>query len=141
MTSFWKNWLRVWVVGVAVFGLVLCGAAFADSDGAARIVFELFDNPMPGNPDALHRFALGLVGAVTLGWGLSMGVLFEILFDTPRDRAARGWRAFTVAFLLWYVVDNAISIATGFWLNAVSNTLFLLAYLVAVVASGALRKT
>ena len=47
--------------------------------------------------------------------------------------------ALTLALIIWYVIDGIISIATGFGLNAVSNTAFAIAYFIPLLASAALR--
>jgi hypothetical protein len=140
VTKFWQNWLTIWAVGVAIFGLVLAGGAFAATDGLTRFLFLLFQNPLPAGPDQHHRFAIGLMGAVTLGWGLTYLVSFKALHALDHGVAAPLWRGMTLASLAWYVIDSSISIATGFWLNAVSNTLVIALYLVAVIGNGALRR-
>ena len=43
------------------------------------------------------------------------------------------WRGIVNAVLIWYVLDSALSIATGFWLNIVPNTLLLVLLLVPIV--------
>jgi hypothetical protein len=81
------------------------------------------------------RFSVALMGAVTLGWG------FTILFLLPAIHAAGApaWKGLTAALFIWFVIDSAFSVATGFALNAVSNTGLLIAYLIPVLASGALK--
>ncbi len=66
------------------------------------------------------------VGALVAGWLLLWGdlSLANILTGTV---------------LVWYVIDGAISLATGFALNAVSNTALLTLYLFPVLRSGVLR--
>lgn len=48
------------------------------------------------------------------------------------------WREITAAIAVWYGVDCAISIGTGFPLNAVSNTALVIGYLAPVLGSGVL---
>ena len=137
MSTFWKNWLTIWCFAVCLFGAILAGGAFAATDGIAYTLFEIFGQQGPLSEEAPMRFMVGLVGAVTLGWGLTMFVAFQaahLLEENGRPL----WRHMTVFFLIWYVVDSTISIATGFWPNAVSNTVFLAGYLIPVFATGAL---
>lgn len=137
MSKFWQNWLSIWAAGVTIFGLALAGGAFEATDGLTRALFTLFENPLPEALDSHHRFAIGLMGAVTMGWGMTYHAAFQALHRL--DNAAGLWRAITFASLTWFVVDSAISVATGFWMNAVSNTLLLVAYLIPVGKTGVLR--
>jgi hypothetical protein len=139
MTDFWKNWLNVWSAAVTLFGVVLALAAFAATDGLARFVFALFQMPLPQNMDMLHRFSIGLMGAVTMGWGMTAYVAFQAAYMLDTPKAARIWRQITIVLLVWYVVDSCISVATGYWINAVSNTAIMGLYLMAVIKSGATR--
>lgn len=138
MTRFWSNWLLVWCWGVLAFGALLATAAMPGLDGAMRMLFGLF----AGNPETAAtfdlpavRFGLGLQGALTIGWAMTMFAVVE----AAKTIGAPIWRSFTFAMLAWYVIDSAISISTGFWLNAVSNTALMAAYLIPVLASSALR--
>ena len=49
------------------------------------------------------------------------------------------WMGITVSIVIWYAIDSILSIATGFWLNAVSNTIFSATFLIPVIRSGVLR--
>jgi len=138
MTGIWKNWMTVWAWGVVAFGALLMTGAFPGVDGLVRDVLVLFGNLPDGGTileDRAMRFAVGLMGAVTMGWGLT------IAFLLPAISAAgpSGWRALTLALAIWYVVDGLISVTTGFAANAVSNTALAIAYVIPVLGSGALR--
>ncbi len=103
-----------------------------------RLVLTMFSGgAVP--PDALDqpivRFGIGLQGALTLGWGLTMMALIE----AAKTLDAPVWRKLTLALVVWYVIDSAISIATGLALNAVSNTVLMAGYLIPVLASGVLK--
>jgi hypothetical protein len=139
MNKYWQNWFLAWAIFVALFGLVLAGGAFAATDGLTRALFTLFGNPMPDAPDPLHRFAIGLMGAVTMGWGLTFFGAFKALFELEPAKAAPIWRWILLTSLIWYVVDSTISVATGFWMNAVSNTIVMLLLLIPMVKSDAMK--
>lgn len=139
MSRFWQSWFSTWAAVVVIFGLVLAGGAFAATDAPAKIAFTLFGNPLPADIDAHHRFAIGLMGAVTMGWGLTYFATFKALFELEPAKAAPIWRWVLFASLVWYVIDSAISIATGFWMNAVSNTALLVLLLIPLAKSGAMR--
>lgn len=137
MTDFWRNWLRLWALGVALFGLVLAGAGLSATDGAARALLER----MGGAPVAFDpplRFAVALMGAVTLGWALTMLAAMRAA-GTMGAAARRLWRGLLGAMLVWFAIDSALSIATGFTLNAVSNSLLLALFLWPLWRSGVLR--
>ncbi len=140
MTSFGKNWLSLWSGAVTLFGVILALAAFAPTDGLARLVFALFQMPLPEDMDNLHRFSIGLMGAVTMGWGMTLYVAFQAVHLLAPADAPRIWRNVTIVALIWYVVDSYISVATGYWLNAVSNTVFIVLYLAPVMKSGVMQR-
>ena len=139
MSKVWQNWFSAWAIFVALFGLVLAGGAFAATDSLTAALFALFSNPLPADIDAHHRFAIGLMGAVTMGWGLTYFGAFKALYVLDSATAAPIWRYFLGISLVWYVVDSGISIATGFWINAVSNTIVIVLFLIPLVKSGAMR--
>ena len=139
MSKDWQNWLSAWAILVTVFGLVLAGGAFAETDGLTTMLFTLFGNPLPSDIDAHHRFAIGLMGAVTMGWGLTYYGAFRALHALDPATAAPIWRYLLLTGSVWFVIDSAISIATGFWMNAVSNTVFIVLFMIPLFKTGALK--
>lgn len=138
MNNAMQNWLRLWAWGVVLFGALLAAAGFASSGAPALFLIGQFGAGTFA-PDHIHRFAIGLMGAVSIGWGLTLIVTLRALFALDMPKAAPLWRTLTGAVLVWYVIDGAISLATGFALNAVSNTALLTLYLFPVLRSGVLR--
>ena len=139
MSAFWRIWLTVWCWVVVVVGVVLAGAGLDATDGATEMMFSIM-GPAGGFDWTPHlRFATALMGAVTLGWGLSFLAAFNAAHRLG-DQAGPVWRMLTAAAIAWFVIDSALSVATGFWLNAVSNTGLILGYLAPVIASGVLRR-
>ncbi|WP_340646418.1 hypothetical protein [Phenylobacterium sp.] len=140
MSAFWRNWLTVWGWAVALFGLVLAGAGLEATDGPTRLLFGLLKGPEDLVLDPPMRFAIALMGAVTLGWAITL----LVTFDAAHKLGAQGgatWRGVMISAAAWYVIDSGLSIATGFGLNAVPNTLLLAGLLLPLLASGVLRKT
>ena len=136
MNGFWKTWLNIWCLGVGLFGLVLAGGAFAATSGPVERLFDILGGGPPEITPAL-RFSLAVMGAVTLGWALTFYAAFSAAAALgPQGRSA--WRVVTVAVAGWYVIDCWLSIATGFALNAVPNTLLLAGYPAPVWRSGVL---
>jgi hypothetical protein len=139
MRNYWQNWLSAWSAAVVIFGVVLAGGAFEATDGLLRALLTLFSNPLPDVMDAHHRFGFGLMGAVSLGWGLTFYGAFKALHALDAKTAAPIWRFMNIGIFAWYLIDSYISVATGFWMNAVSNTLLVIAYYIPVLKSGVLR--
>ncbi len=177
MQGFWKHWMIAWFVFGMAFAIVLALAAWPPADGITRPILGLiagdahpssiFD-PMP------MRFAIGLQGALSLGWLLTMMIAMRAAdrlahfqqkwrggfvpenapiqssrasdptksgLDFVDDaQGAQIWREITAAISVWYVVDCAISLGTGFPLNAVSNTILIIGYLIPVLGSGVLSR-
>jgi len=138
MTIFWRNWLSAWCWGVALFGLVLAGAGLEAPSGPPRLIFGLLNGPNSPVLNAQMRFSVALMGAVTLGWALTLRVALGAAHALG-DRARPTWRGITVSLLVWYVVDSSLSVATGFGLNAVSNTVIVAAFLLPILRGGVLR--
>lgn len=138
MSGFWRNWLTIWCWAVGLFGLTLTGAAAEITSGPVRLLFDIFNGPGELDLDAHMRFSVALLGAVTLGWSLTFAAAFQAAHMLG-DRSRPVWIMITASVVGWYAIDSSLSIATGFPLNAASNTILFAAYLVPVIASGVLR--
>ena len=139
MARIWQNWLMVWCGAVGLFGLVLVGSGWPTASGPVTAVLEVMNGPQTLQFEPHLRFSLGLLGAVTLGWSLTLAVAFRLVPLLDPDHRPRAWQGITAAIVAWYIVDSTLSVATGFWPNAASNTVFVLGFLVPVVLSGVLR--
>lgn len=138
MTPFWRHWLRMWCWGVTAFGVILAAAAIPALDAPTRLFYDLVHWPIDGASsfDENVRFTCGVLGAVTMGWGMTI----LALIDAAEKLGASVWRALTSALVIWFVVDSAISVAAGAPGNAVSNAVILALYLAPVFASGAINR-
>lgn len=139
MTGLWRRWMAIWRWSVAGFGLVLAGAAFEATSGPVRMIFALLGAETPLAMDEPLRFSIALMGAVTLGWWLTLEAAFKGI-DLLGERAAPVWRGVTLSVVGWYVIDGALSAATGFALNILPNTVLLIGYLIPVLATGVMRR-
>ncbi len=128
----WTTQMTLWCFGVMVFGLVLMGGAFAPTAAPVTLLLEVLGADAPIRYDPLHRFSLALMGAVSLGWGATLLAVARITPDLSAQQAQKLWRMVTWAVLLWFVVDSSLSVATGFWRNAIPNTVLLGWYLLLV---------
>jgi hypothetical protein len=139
MSDFWRSWLNVWAWGVIGFGAILALFSFPATDGASRLFYELIQNPVAAVPDRHFRFAMGLMGCISMGWGLTMLTCFKAAAMLKGEQARSIWRGFTFAAVFWFVTDGIASIYMGFPLNAVSNTVLIVLYLIPVWKSGVLK--
>lgn len=138
MSGFWRNWMTVWCWAVGVFGVVLAGAGLEATSGPSRLVFALLQGPEALVLNAQMRFSVALMGAVTLGWSLTL--MTTIKAALKLGEAGRStWIGLIVSVLTWFVIDSSLSIATGFGLNAVSNAILLAGFLLPLFQSGVLR--
>lgn len=136
MDNFNRKWLTLWAWGVLLFGVVLAGFGFAATDGASRMVFEMLGHPVSADPGPHLRFAVGLMGCVTMGWAVTLLAAFKAAWALPADQAAPIWRLVLVSAFVWLVPDSIISVATGFALNVVSNAILLVLLLIPILRSG-----
>lgn len=139
MSNFWKNWLTIWAWGVIVFGAILGLFTFPATEGPSRLFYALIQKPVPAQPDDYFRFAMGLMGCISMGWGLTMLTCFKAAWMMEPDKAKGIWRSFTFAVLFWFVTDSIASIYTGFPFNAVSNIVLVVLYVIPIWRSGVLK--
>jgi hypothetical protein len=139
MSAFYRNWLNLWAWGVIAFGAILALFAFPATELPSRLFYDLIQGSVPAEPDRHFRFAMGLMGCISMGWGLTMLTCFKAAAMLEGEQARQIWRGFTFAALFWFVTDSAASIYTGFPLNAVSNMVLTGLYLVPVISSGVLN--
>lgn len=120
MTEFWRKWL---IVAAAITGLAGLGFAVLTATGAIGIHNTIFDLVfLPGEMDApagdSGSFAMGVTGAVLVGWAAMMIVL---LTSRSTSSLPDTWRALAVGLVAWFVVDGIVSIAAGAFGNLVLN--------------------
>lgn len=138
MTDFWRSYFTLWSLFIIVFGFVLVGAGLTATDGIATLIFGIVGaTDIAWTP--VLRFAVALMGAVTLGWGMTLLVAIRAAIALG-DQGATVWRGILLAMMVWWVLDSAMSVATGFWLNAVSNSLILAVFVIGLIGSSALRR-
>lgn len=139
MTGTTRALMQAWCLAVILFGTVLALAAFPATDGIARAILAIMGGGEVPMTDAL-RFAVGLMGAVTMGWGFTMLAVANASAALDAVVARPLWRGIGLAFAAWYVIDSVISVRTGFALNAVSNSILFAAFLAIAARAGAFRR-
>jgi hypothetical protein len=139
MSDFYKNWMRLWAWGVVLFGAAIALFAFVPTEGPMRIFFDLLGKPIPAAPDEHFRFAMGLMGCISVGWGMTYLAAFEAGHQLTGAAATKLWRGIFLSAAVWYVIDSYVSIHTGFWRNAISNSVLAVLFLIPMLKSGVLR--
>lgn len=138
MSRFWRTWTIGWCWAVGAFGVILAASAFEATDGPTRWLFGLLNNRVAFDPDAHTQFSLAVLGAVTIGWSLTLLAAVQAAHQLG-DQARSVWILITSSVVVWYVIDTALSLATGFGLNAIPNTLFLMAFLLPIIRGDVLK--
>ena len=137
MSILWKRWLSLWAAAVTLFGLVLAGAAFDATSAPVEALMRTLNPAAQEDFTPALRFAVALMGCVTLGWGVTTYAAMQAAWRMGAD-ARPLWLGLTAAIALWFVTDSTLSIATGYGLNALSNAAFFAAFLLPIWRSGVL---
>ena len=132
-------WMRGWCAAIGLFGMVLVGGGFEATSGPIRLFFEFLNGPGELDLNPHIRFILAILGAVTIGWGLTLMAVIQAHWQLGKQASKSIWMGIAASIVIWYVMDSILSIATGFWLNAVSNTIFSATFLIPIIRSGVLR--
>jgi hypothetical protein len=133
------TWMTGWCGAVGLFGIILAGAGFELTSEPVRILLDFLNGSGELDLNPTMRFSLAILGAVTIGWSLTLMAVIQIANQLEKRVSKSIWTGMTASIAIWYVVDSILSIATGFWLNAVSNTIFSATFLIPVIRSGVLR--
>ncbi len=132
-------WMTGWCAAVGLFGMILAGSGFEVTSGPVRILFDVLNGPGELDLNPYVRFSLAVLGAVTMGWSLTLMAVIQVANQLEKQVSKRIWIGIAASIVIWYVIDSILSIATGFWLNAVANTIFSATFLIPVIRSGVLR--
>ncbi len=138
MSRFWRTWMMGGCLAVGLFGVILAASAFEATAGPTRLLFGLLNARVAFDPDAHLRFSLAVLGAVTVGWSLTLWATVQAA-HLLGDQARPVWGLVTASLVIWYVIDTALSLATGFGLNTIPNTVFLVVFLLPIIRSGVLK--
>jgi hypothetical protein len=138
MSSFWRNWMTGFCLATGLFGIILVGGGFEITSGPTRLIFDLLNGPGELRLDPHMRFSLAVLGAVTIGWSLTLLAAVQAANQLGKRLGKSIWILVTASVVSWYVIDSSLSIATGFGLNAIPNTVFMAAFLLPVIRSGVL---
>jgi hypothetical protein len=139
MSNFWRNWMRLWCIGVGVFGAVLSAGASDVTSGPAHFLLDVLNGSGSISPSPELRFSLAVLGAVTIGWSVVLFGAIEVAASlAEKGRTLWGW--LTAGVVTWYVIDGALSVMTGFGLNVVPNSILLATFLLPLLLAGVLKR-
>lgn len=132
--NFWWRWLVAADIIVIVFGATQSLLPNLVRQGFSLMVFGSADYMESFPPDAIRYITLAhaIMGAVMIGWGVSM---MYTLLTQFRNGEWTGWISIAIALTLWFIPDTVMSILTGFWQNAVLNIGFILLFVIPLAAT------
>lgn len=139
VSPFWRVWFYGWCVSMLGFAVVMAVGALDGFDAPFRILMALlnFGEPVPITP--VLRFVSGILGGVLLGWIVALSLTLRVAM--AMGHAGRPlWLACTLGLIAWYALDSTLSVATGFGLNVVPNTLALGMFLIGIAGSKVLTR-
>jgi hypothetical protein len=121
-----KSYLKFTAFVVGSFAPVFFLGTMPATAEPARLTLDLLSWPIDGattyaSPDV--RFLSALTGGFLLGWGVTIWVLAQSLYDKAPEQVRR---AVVAGLLAWFVLDSSGSIASGNASNAAFNVLVLL---------------
>jgi hypothetical protein len=138
-SSLWINWLLAIAAGVVVFGLVLVLAPSIARQGFSLLVYTSTDRIDSFGHEPLMYISLAhaVIGGVMVGWGVA-------LFYVTKSLLARGeriaWNLVALSVGAWFVPDTSYSLLSGYWQNAMLNTVFLALFALPLWATRGLRR-
>jgi len=86
----------------------------------------------------IERFSFGLMGAITIGWGLTLFYFFRAAHAS--NMGNKMYRQAFVVLIIWNLIDGYISYHTGFRLNIASNLLLSLGFVIPLYWTGKLQR-
>lgn len=123
------------------FALAIAGAAWPPTSGLFNFLYDMVDWPMDGAV-AVAAEQTRLLSAIAGGVFASWSVLLILIIAPAVGRGDEDIRrSALIAVLVWYFIDSAGSLAAGFPVNALFNTLYLATLLapLMMVKGGAAR--
>ncbi len=135
-SSLWINWLLAVSVGVVAFGLVLVLLPSLTRQGFSLLVYaspERID-AFGQEPVRYISLAHAVLGGVMVGWGAA---LFYITRTLLASGSRIAWNLVALSVVAWFIPDTSYSLLSGYWQNALLNTVFLVLFAVPLLATRA----
>jgi hypothetical protein len=133
MMMFWRKWLMVVSGLVVVMGVVFAILALTPIFPLlAGLLDPIFWPDAAADPGTVRfqRFAFGVSGGVTAGWGVLIYALARWAFAGAERWV---WNALMASSLTWFVLDSAVSAASGAIFNVAFNAVFVALFLLPLI--------
>jgi hypothetical protein len=126
-SSFWINWLLAVAAGVVAFGLVLVLAPTLARQGFSILVYASPDRIDAFGQEQVRYISLAhaVIGGVMVGWGAALFYVTKTLLAVGSRIA---WNLVALSVGAWFVPDTSYSLISGYWQNALLNTVFLVLF-------------
>ena len=121
------------------FGLVLVLAPSISRQGFSLLVYASAAHIDTFGQEQVRYISLAhaVIGGVMVGWGVA-------IFYVTKSLLARGeriaWNLITLSVGAWFVPDTLYSLISGYWQNAVLNTVFLALFALPLWATRSLTR-
>ena len=138
MSDFWKTWLDIWCLAVIVFGGILAASSIPGFEGGTKAFITLLNPANVPIFNDIERFTFGLIGAITMGWGVTFFYFFRAAHAS--NIGNKMYRQAFVVMIIWNIIDGYVSHQTGFTLNIASNLLLSLGMVIPLYMSGKLSR-
>jgi hypothetical protein len=128
-----STYLEGLVLGLASFSLLLPLAPKAGAGAFTLMIYGDTSFPRGFSAEAVSyiRLTNAVLGAVMAAWFVTMFVLLRRLGLAPAVRSA-----LLIGLTVWFVPDTTYSIASGYWQNAVLNSVMLALLMPALLRRG-----
>lgn len=122
--------LKLAAVVACGFGALFSFGSHATTDWPVRFMGDvLFLRPGDRTAELtdINHLADAILGGLMIGWMVAIWLLADrLLHRAPADVKF----VITVSVVTWFVVDGVGSVASGAWVNVISNAVFLALFLV-----------
>lgn len=138
-SSFWINWLLTVAAGVVAFGLVLVLAPTLARQGFSTLVYASPDRIDAFGQEQVRYISLAhaVIGGVMVGWGAA---LFYVTKTLLAGGSRIAWNLVALSVGAWFVPDTSYSLISGYWQNAMLNTVFLVLFALPLWATRGLHR-
>lgn len=139
MTPFWQIWIKATCASLGLLGLLLAGGAMDATSGPAKLYFQFMGDSSQLDLNPHMQVTLGVLGAVCIGWSITFFATFQAANMLHGEAATSVWRTTLLGLTTWYIIDSTLSVVTGFWQNALVNTLFFASLVFPIIRTGVLK--
>jgi hypothetical protein len=131
LSPFWWRWLIVATVLIIAVGL---GMVIIPKP-VSQMFGTILSTPVETFGETANAYLLlfqGVLGGTMAGWGMAF---LMVLLGSFRRGAKEGWTTIATSLATWFILDSSFSLWTGFWMNAVLNTVFLALFVIPLAAT------